>query len=519
VVAEAVDIVPYYNPSTGAPTPILRSELRSPSEMHLEYLRNMGVAASLSFSIMVRGELWGVLTCHHGQPAFRNVWLRQQGLLMTHMLAAAIGARQETQDVAQKATFKTRKEAFVAELKTYPDLVTGLAHISQSPLAFSEAPGAALVIDKQVFTFGPTPSTAQVLDLVSWLAQYIPDGVYHTRELNRQFSGAVEYQAVASGLLALEMSRYNQEYILFFKPEIKETRIWGGDPQKLTVGPDLRMHPRKSFEKWREIIEGKSQPWLSNEIETAQHFVKELTALRLSHQAEKLVTNARFLAMKNTQLKDLALIMSHNLRAPLVNIQGLHQVYKRKPTLENADFAFGHIADVAANMAQTIADLNNIMQRELQEPLPAEEVRLAELIQKEIQNLEIAITESSAEIQLDLQVPVLKLPKVYLESIIHNFLSNALKYRAPDRRPHITIKTWQNEEWVQLAVADNGVGMNMERVGPKLFGLYNTFHRHEHAKGIGLYLTKLQVESLGGQIAVHSLPNQGTTFTVSFPLD
>src|SRR5690606_35811451 len=96
-------------------------------------------------------------------------------------------------------------------------------------------------------------------------------------------------------------------------------------------------------------------------------------------------------------------------------------------------------------------------------------------------------------------------------------ISNALKYRSSDRSPRIEIKTWEDEEDIRLSVSDNGLGMDLNAVGDKLFGLYKTFHFHEQAKGMGLYLTKMQVEAFGGTIKVESELNKGTVFTVSFP--
>jgi signal transduction histidine kinase len=124
---------------------------------------------------------------------------------------------------------------------------------------------------------------------------------------------------------------------------------------------------------------------------------------------------------------------------------------------------------------------------------------------------------TQAEIQIDLAISSLSLPKIYLESILHNLLSNALKYHSPQRRPAIHVKSWQQEEQAYLSVSDNGLGMDLTKVGDKLFGLYKTFHEHKEAKGLGLYLTKLQVEALGGTIRVESQPDHGTTFTLSFP--
>ena len=102
----------------------------------------------------------------------------------------------------------------------------------------------------------------------------------------------------------------------------------------------------------------------------------------------------------------------------------------------------------------------------------------------------------------------------YLESIILNLLSNAIKYRDPEKKPMVTINLFQENENVFLTVSDNGLGIDMEKHGDKLFGMYKTFHGNKNSKGIGLFITKNQIESMGGTIKVESEPGKGTTFEI-----
>jgi len=109
-------------------------------------------------------------------------------------------------------------------------------------------------------------------------------------------------------------------------------------------------------------------------------------------------------------------------------------------------------------------------------------------------------------------------PRSYLDSIMLNLLSNALKYRSPDRVPEILFKTHRTQGGVKLTVSDNGLGIDLEKHGNKLFGLNKTFHRHAEAKGVGLFMTKIQIEAMGGSIEVKSEVGKGTTFTVNFTI-
>lgn len=125
------------------------------------------------------------------------------------------------------------------------------------------------------------------------------------------------------------------------------------------------------------------------------------------------------------------------------------------------------------------------------------------------------ILKSEAIIKADFQqVTEFAYSRIYLESIFHNLISNAIKYRAADRIPDITIRTERKNNAVFLHVSDNGLGIDLSKNGHKIFGMHQIFHNHPEAKGIGLFMTKTQIESMGGKIAVVSEVNVGSTFTV-----
>ena len=525
VKGKAVDIVPYINPSTGVPTNILRSELRNPSEIHLEYLNNMEVRSTISFSIITKGRLWGLVTCHNNNPKFVEAWKRQMAFLMTQAFASEIASIQKAADLKTLKQLTQRRLELVEALEKYADLAAGLDQENLHTLLATEGIGAAVLLDQKLYSYGPTPSEDELASIFQWLVQYNPEKVFHTRSLWKVFPEATMYKDQACGLLALEISKYNREYLLFFKPEIPRVRIWAGEPEKPELKDGDYIHPRKSFEKWEEVVRGKSDKWSKNELDVAKTFVKDLTAFQLRDQAvslkqlnSQLKMTANRLQAKNSQLEDFSLIMAHNLRGPMNNILLLHEYYQEEPTEANSQFLLQKIPAIVENMITTMNDLNKLMDTRLEDELPAEEVGLAELIEREWENLQTEeIQAAGARLVADLKVPYVYLPKVYAESILHNFISNALKYRSSERKPRIEVKTWEEADDICLAVVDNGLGMDLRSVGDKLFGLYKTFHFHKQAKGMGLYLTKMQVEALGGTIKVESKPNKGTMFTVSFP--
>ena len=522
--AEAVDIIPYFDPRTGAPTNIIQSELRNPSEIHLQYLRNMQVMATLSVSIIVQGRLWGIIACQHQSAKFINFWKRQTCLFAALTFSNAILANQEKTDQYTMQRYRSIAKNLVKQVDETGSLEKGLFGTDENLLSITEGHGVAVCHENGIATAGNTPTQAQIQEIVDWLTVQDFEQCFATRELSRYISGATAYREEASGLLAIELSKHNKEFILFFKPEIQEKRVWAGNPEKPVQETSSQMHPRKSFEKWVETVRGKSVPWSANDIAIAQVLQKDIIALLMQQQAEKLTElneglNALTddLQLKNKKLEDFAQIIAHNLRSPMSNIKGLYELYKADPSPETRTEVMNRMSKMIKNMSVTVDDLNLVLRSATKQEMSKNKIKLSDIIETEKQNMQATLDSTGGEMVTDLSVPVLLAPKVYIESILHNLLSNALKYRADNRKPVISIKTWADNEKVYLTVADNGLGMDMKKVGKKMFGLYNTFHRNKDSKGIGLYLTQTQVELLGGTIEVESEVNKGTTFILSFP--
>jgi signal transduction histidine kinase len=139
------------------------------------------------------------------------------------------------------------------------------------------------------------------------------------------------------------------------------------------------------------------------------------------------------------------------------------------------------------------------------------------MLDKVIQSLEGELIQSEATVTFDFnQVPTIGYSKTYLESIFQNLLTNAVKYRSPDRKPEIHVSSDIVDGKTELRVRDNGLGIDLQKFGHKLFGLHKTFHENKEARGVGLFLTKTQIEAMGGTVIAESEVNKGTTFIIRF---
>ncbi|NBP69504.1 MAG: sensor histidine kinase [Cytophagia bacterium] len=177
------------------------------------------------------------------------------------------------------------------------------------------------------------------------------------------------------------------------------------------------------------------------------------------------------------------------------------------------------VAESSIELDEVIKDLVKILDIKYSTQLMIEPIDLHDRAKKTLTSLEHVVKKSNTRVTIDFsEVNDIQSVGAYIDSILYNLISNAIKYRSPDRPCEITLTTRLQNNSVTLIVKDNGIGIDLDKYGTQLFGLYRRFNTHIEGKGIGLYLVKAQVESLNGSIEVSSVVNEGTTFTVTFPL-
>ena len=222
----------------------------------------------------------------------------------------------------------------------------------------------------------------------------------------------------------------------------------------------------------------------------------------------------------NHQLEQFAFISAHNLRAPVARILGLGHILKLPNQLESEKEEIVHkLIDTTFELDTVVKDLNQILEVKKESNQPLVELNIFQELVRTETFLQNEIAASHAIISKDFsRVEIIKTVKPYLDSILSNLMSNAIKYRHPRRNPRIDIQSDIVGEYVCLRISDNGLGIDLESYKDKIFNLYKRFHYHVEGKGLGLYLVKTQIDSLGGKIEVESKVNEGTTFRVYFKL-
>ncbi|WP_243854660.1 PAS domain-containing sensor histidine kinase [Flavobacterium sp. 270] len=236
---------------------------------------------------------------------------------------------------------------------------------------------------------------------------------------------------------------------------------------------------------------------------------------KLETEKEHLI---RELTQNNKDLKQFSYITSHNLRAPLSNLIGLLNLIEDIP-IENEELEeiLAGFTKSTHLLNETINDLVKVIIIKDNPSMQKEEVSLKEVFENVFSQLSFQIELHKPIIKLKFErVPLLNTNKAYIESILLNLLTNSIKYKSENRKLKISIIAEQIDHKAILTFKDNGIGIDLERNRDKVFGLYQRFHNYPDSKGLGLYLVKSQVETMGGTISIDSEVNKGTTFTITF---
>lgn len=265
--------------------------------------------------------------------------------------------------------------------------------------------------------------------------------------------------------------------------------------------------------KWVSVI-GTPKPLEEGEL-LWDILALDVTARKVAEIA--IEKNLELLTFQNTQLLDFCNIVSHNLRSPLVNMSMLIGFIEESADEAERKLYIDKLKPVIEGLNETFEELVESIQVQQDREIKSEHIDIEESFAKIIAGFEGQITLSNANIETDFsEAPVLYYPSKYWSSILHNLISNALKYRSLDRRLNITIKTVRTQKKVLLTVEDNGLGIDLKKHQHNLFKIRKVFHRHPDAKGFGLFITKAQVEAMKGRIWVESIPDVGSTFFVEF---
>ncbi|KGF82564.1 ATPase [Massilia sp. JS1662] len=513
-------LVPPLNPVTGQPNDLSFAALRSVSPVHLQYMRNMNTLASMSVSLMVKGKLWGLISCHNEGPipvAFEKRTACEQ---LGQILALCIESREDAADLQFRLEVRRTMVSMLAGLTQGSDFIENLTNVFPDLLRFARASGAAIMVDDRVLTYGDTPDEDDIRALVDWLTLHDHGDVFHTDKLSALYPPAASIARNASGLLAMPISRIHKHYLLWFRPEYVHTIEWAGNPHAKVPAPGAptQLSPRTSFEAWRETILGTSQPWHQGEIEMALEFRTALLGIALE-RAEQMAELAEELGRANKELEAFSYSVSHDLRAPLRHIVGFADLLLESAGSEDAQQRqrfLKNIKEAARLAGKLVDDLLSFSQMGRASLRPTT-VDMNDLVASCLDKLVLETRGRNIEWDIG-TLPEVWADPTFLHLALFNLLSNAVKFTGQRDPAVIRISAEDLPHETVFHVADNGAGFNMEYVH-KLFGVFQRLHRMEDFQGTGIGLANVRriVERHNGRVWADSVQGEGATFSFALP--
>ncbi|BAY33601.1 multi-sensor signal transduction histidine kinase [Nostoc carneum NIES-2107] len=518
---QPVPLLPNHNPVTNQPPDLSHSVLRSVSPLHIEYLHNMGVKASMSISLLKNQKLWGLIACHHESPKYVPYEIRSACEFLGQMTSLELAAKEDSENAEYKMQLKAVQAKLVEYMAAAENFVDGLIGQEPNLLDLVNATGAAVSIHGEYQTLGRTPQHWEIEQLIKWLSQHTQEDVFHTNCLSQLMPEASLWKDVASGLIALSISKSQNSYLLWFRPEVLQTVDWAGNPHKpVEVADDgsFRLSPRKSFDLWKEILQRQSLPWESYEIEAVWNFRSAIVGVVLRKADELAKINVE-LQRSNDELDAFAYIASHDLKEPL---RGIHHyssflIEDYGNTLdEEGKSRLRTLIRLTQRMENLIDSLLHFSRLGRVE-LDIQPTDLNDLVQRVLDVLSARIQETGAIIRIPRPLPTIMCDRVQVSEIFTNLIANGIKY---NDKPEIWVEVGYLDpastyrQSTTFYVRDNGIGIR-DRHFESIFRIFKRLHgptQYGGGTGAGLTIAKKVVERHGGKIWVESTYGEGSTF-------
>lgn len=503
-------------PGVHHPLDMSHSVLRSVSPIHIEYLQNMGVGASMSISIVVNGQLWGMLACHHMGPLQVPYSVRMACDVLAQILAAhvqSLSAGEQARRSADGAELRTR---LIEAVLHADDTASALVDKAKDLIVAFQAQAAIIAEESKLHVEGDVPHDFAV-QLIAWLdAAQAPAGhLLSTASLKQRAPALAGGPGAWCGVLALSFDPAAHGWLVLLRKEQIETIDWGGHPEKTyKVGPlGPRLTPRGSFDVWRETVRDTSVPWDANDLDFGRRLLDELLRARSARLAETARGRTELMAM-----------LGHDLRDPLQSIAMAARLLGKEAERE------GVVASTGSRMGQRIQASSTRMARMIGQVLDMSRLQTGGGV--EIQRHEVDLTLLLDDLldEMRLAHPGVNLTRDAPEhlmaqvdgdrmaQVFTNLVSNARHHGAPGA----SIR-------VQLAAQDGQAMFEVSNVSPPIPAdvesqLFNAFKRRDHANprnrsslGLGLYIAHAIVQAHGGTI-VYRYAEPCVVFSVRVPL-
>lgn len=501
------------------PVDLTNSVLRAVSPIHIQYLKNMGVASSFSISLIAHGELWGLIACHNYSPKFIDYKAREAAKLIGKIVSSALEYREEEELSEQNNNYQLAINLLNLHLAKDEDLVSALTRQEYTIKDVIGATGVAIVFENEITTVGQTPDEDQLKELFTWLKVTMEDAVYYTHRLPEVFQPAKAYKQTGSGIIACMIAKDLHEMIVWFRPEQITSINWAGNPDKpAVIAADglMNLSPRNSFEIFSELVENTALKWTKTEVSNVMKLREKIISAISKKAGEIRLLNER-LKRAYEELDTFSYTVSHDLRTPLTSIKSYTELVlaTNKSLDEQGRKLLGRVVAGADKMNFLISEILKLARVGRAE---------TELVSLDMDRL---VRENAAEVVSALKAEQLnitfgELPSItgtyaLISQVFANLISNAVKYSAGTANPVVHVEGVEEEDEIIYKVQDNGIGIQVDHHDK----VYELFKRMDNAKdiegtGVGLAIVKRILEKHNARIWFESELKVGTIFYIAF---
>ncbi|MDL5511185.1 ATP-binding protein [Arenibacter sp. M-2] len=505
------------------------SILRSSSPIHIEYLQNMGVGATLTISLIHQGRLWGLIACHHYTAKNISAEIRLAAKLQGQFLTSQIDLRQSNDE------YKIARETSLAlERLTGLNLPEGMDNfetyvLNKNLLLLCNAAGVSIIIGDKIHKNGLTPSNDQILNLIKEITRYTDRKIFITNKLHDYFP-ELNCGPDVAGIIYHSLGNGNS--ILWYKPETISEVKWGGDPEKAIIKDRNGLHPRNSFDLWKQIVKNRSSAWLQPELNSTAKYVhslyNQIILIMLNEEQKRYRSQSQILKETNAELENINWISTHDLQEPLRKIQILISrilsEFEDIPAVKSREYLLrtSKSANRMQRLLQDILKYNRL--NHFQGKL--EIININSIMEETLDDLKEIIKDSGAVIEYE-NLPDTVGNKSLMKQLFQQIIHNSLKYASPERAPTVKINVIKKSEILDnsrnefthyISIVDNGIGFD-QKYAESIFNIFTRLHSIEeyNGSGMGLALCKKIMKIFGGTISATGELNKGTVITLKFP--
>ncbi|MBW1653853.1 ATP-binding protein [Flavobacterium quisquiliarum] len=507
------------------------SILRSTSPIHVEYLKNMGVGATLTISLIHHDRLWGLIACHHYSEKNISPEIRLAAKLQGQFITSQIDIRQSNdENISAQKTNAALEQLTGLDLPISQDSLETIIATPQL-LEICNAAGVSIVSRGKIYKNGLAPCDEKIFKLIEEIYAKSENEIFTTHKICDEFPEIAQDSNFA-GIIYHSLG--NGDHIIWFRPETVTEINWGGDPEKSIIKDSKGLHPRNSFNIWKQIVKNRSSIWKQYEINAAVQYAhalhNQLILIMLSEEEEKYRYQSEVLKETNSELENINWISTHDLQEPLRKIQLITSKMLSELDVISTDSISDSLQRVSKSAGRMRGLLDDILKytriKNTRDAL--EQVDLNEILESTIKEMQETILDNEALIEYE-SLPEVHAISFLMRQLFINIIQNSLKYASTERKPKITITASQEPvlihdlykvycHWVRFS--DNGIGFEPQ-YAQSIFKVFTRLHTQEQytGSGIGLALCKKIMQAVGGDIRAEGKPNQGTDIIIYFPCD